>query len=85
MSSELSSDAVICSEYANIPQTADEIVSDPALSTSFLARVNKHLPPNRHYDVAGLNKRLLNLRRRGEEKGGLVRKQRQYKGRNKPR
>ncbi|ADB15252.1 hypothetical protein Psta_0565 [Pirellula staleyi DSM 6068] len=76
------SDRVICDQYAAVPHTADEIVSDPELSEGFLKLVNQHLPPGQQYDAAQLNKRLLNLRRRGEDNGGLIRKQRGFNGRN---
>lgn len=78
-------DQIICREYAKVPDTADEIVSDPALASEFCGKVNTGLPAEWRVDVATCNKRLLNLRRRGEEKGGLIRKHRRFNGRNKPR
>jgi len=79
-------DAAIRDVYASIPDTADEIVSDPDLSVEFCHQVNELLPSSMHYSIADLNHRLLNLRRRGEDKGGLVRKHRRFGGRgSKPR
>lgn len=82
---EVVRDEVICRKYALVPYTADEIVSDPAIGNEFLGDVNRELPEDEQFDAAGLNKRLLNLRRKGEEKGGLMRKHRKFNGRNKPR
>jgi hypothetical protein len=80
-------DSVIVSEYPQFNVPADQIVADPELSTKFLGKVNKQLPANQRVDVATFNKRLLNLRRRGEENGGLPRLRRDYNGRgpNRPR
>jgi hypothetical protein len=75
-------DEVIRIEYAGVPYTADEIVCDPKLAQYFLNRVNSRLPPHGQLTMAEFNRRLLNLRRRGEDKGGLVRKQRAYRGRH---
>jgi hypothetical protein len=80
-------DSVIVAEYPVFNVPADQIVSDPALSVRFQDAVNQKLPPAAQVDVATLNKRLLNLRRRGEGNGGLPRLERGYNGRgpNKPR
>ena len=83
MSNILSRDQMVCQAYASVEETADQIVSDPALAERICKEVNSQLPSNQQFDVASLNKRLLNLRRRGEEKGGLIRKQRNFNGRNK--
>lgn len=83
MAKTMSRDEVVCAEYAAVEETADQIVSDPALAENFCNRVNSQLQKADQFDVASLNKRLLNLRRRGEKKGGLIRKQRNYNGRNK--
>jgi hypothetical protein len=78
----MSRDAAICRIYAGIDETADQIVSDPDVTESFCNQVNSELRSEERFDIASLNKRLLNLRRRGEEKGGLIRKRRGYNGRN---
>jgi hypothetical protein len=80
-------DAVIVSEYPKFNTPADQIVSDPELSTKFHGVVNRRLPASQRVDLATFNKRILNLRRRGEDNGGLPRLRRDYNGRgpNKPR
>lgn len=84
--SHVDRDDVVRREYAAIDETADQIVTDPSLAESFCQQVNAQLAAELQFDIAELNARLLNLRRRGEENGGLVRKQRRFRGRNcKPR
>jgi hypothetical protein len=80
-------DSVIISEYVKLNVPADQIVTDPAIAGDFRKAVNSHLPKERQVDQATLNKRLLNLRRRGEDNGGLPRQKRRYNGRRnrKPR
>lgn len=80
-------DAAIIAEYSRFNTPADQIVSDPALNTRFAEAVNSRLPANCRADRATINKRLLNLRRRGEDNGGLPRLRRGYNGRgpNRPR
>ncbi len=74
-------DALIVTVYAKQPHTADEIVVNPVLYEPFWSEVNSSLHSSQHFSVADGNKRLLNLRRRGEENGGLPRKRRDYRGR----
>lgn len=76
---------VVCEEYAKVEETADVVVSDPDVAQSFCEQVNARLNKDQHFRVAELNKLLLNLRRKGEENGGLIRKRRSFNGRNKPR
>lgn len=80
-------DSVIISEYLRYNVPADQIVADPKLAAEFQDRVNSQLPPEFRVDPATFNKRLLNLRRRGQANGGLARLERGYSGRgsNKPR
>lgn len=74
---ELSRQEIVCREYKAVPHTADQIVSDPQLAVEFCERVNACLPDAvGKFEVGALNKFLLNLRRRGEENGGLIRKKR---------
>lgn len=75
-------DQIIVEAYTTYPRPPDQIVSDPEVSADFAARVNSQLSPKECLDVATVNKRLLNLRRRGEDKGGLPRRWRRYNGRN---
>lgn len=80
-------DSVIITEYPLFGVPADQIVSDPAIAAEFRERVNRQLPQELQVDAATFNKRLLNLRRRGQENGGLPRLERGFNGRgpNKPR
>lgn len=66
-------DSAIVAEYKSFNVPADQIVADPALAEQFAGIVNRRLPPNQRVDVPTVNKRVLNLRRRGEENGGLPR------------
>jgi hypothetical protein len=72
-------DSVIIEEYAKLGIPADQNVADPQVSAQFHDAVMDRLPDELHVDQATLNKRLLNLRRRGEDKGGLPRLQRRPK------
>ncbi len=80
-------DSAIIAEYRLYNVPADQILSDPSLAAEFHTRVNRQLPAETHVDRATFNKRLLNLRRRGQANGGLPRLKRVYngRGRNKPR
>jgi hypothetical protein len=80
-------DSAIVAEYRRFDTPADQLVSDPNLAGAFRTAVNSRLPEGDQVDQATLGKRLLNLRRRGEEKGGLPRIRRGYHGRgpNRPR
>ena len=60
-------------EYVRFGVPADRIVSDPSLSQQFQQRVTSDLPPDQSIDQVELNRVLLNLRKRGENKGGLPR------------
>jgi hypothetical protein len=74
-------DSAIIEEYANLHIPADRIVVDPQLAAGFREAVNARLPKELQVDQAVLNKRLLNLRRRGEANGGLPRLQRNHNAR----
>jgi hypothetical protein len=74
-------DSAIVAEYGKFDVPADHLVADPQLAADFRNAVNRHLPATDQVDQATLGKRLLNLRRRGEDKGGLPRIRRKYNGR----
>ncbi len=80
-------DSAILQVYGVFNRPADQIVSDPALNEEFCRKVNASLGVKPPVEIAAVNKRLLNLRRRGEENGGLPRQFRGYNGRqvNRPR
>lgn len=81
-----SKDQVLRNHYAQIDDAVDEIVGDPEILAKLLERVNMDLPPSHHFTQKEISKRLFTLRKRGEDNGGLVRKHRQFNGRNnKPR
>jgi hypothetical protein len=73
-------DSAIIEEYANLGIPADRIVADPHLAATFCDAVNRCLSTEQQVDQTALNKRLLNLRRRGEANGGLPRLQRAHNG-----
>lgn len=83
----VSLDSAIISEYGRFNIPADQIVTDPEVASKFGEAVNRRLSDELRVDQASLNKRLLNLRRRGEGNGGLPRLRRGYNGRgpNRPR
>ena len=81
-------DKAIVAEYKDFIMrhevAADGIVADPDLAMEFTGGVARRSGIF-NLDVKVVNLRLLNLRRRGENNGGLPRSQRDYKGRNKAR
>ncbi len=60
---------------------ADKIVASPDLSTRFADQVNARLSADEQMDVETVNRRIINLRRLGQAKGGLPRLERNYSGR----
>ena len=79
-------DSVIVEQYVRFDTPADQIVADPEVSAEFTHKVNSKLPAVQRVDPATINWRLLTLRKRGEDKGGLPRLERRYNGRKpKPR
>lgn len=80
-------DDVIIAAYVSINVPADQVVADPELAGRFLAEVNGRLSDDLHLDQKAFNKRLINLRRKGEDNGGLPRLRNNYHGRgpSKPR
>lgn len=74
-------DDAIMEEYVSFQTPADRLVSNPAVAAAFAAAVNARLKKDQRVDQVTLNKRLLNLRRRGEDNGGLPRLERSYYGR----
>lgn len=76
----------IRTEYAKVPESSEKIIESDELTSGFLSKVNKLLPSSQHLSATELRHMLSNLRKRGEQNGGLVRKQRQFNGRTvKPR
>jgi hypothetical protein len=69
-------DSAIIEEYTNFAIPADHIVAEPHVAAAFRDDVNRRLLVDVQLDQSMLNKRLLNLRRRGQEKGGLPRLER---------
>ena len=75
-------DRVIIEEYVRYDVPADQIPADPIMAQEFLNRVNARLSDGSKFSLPDLNKRLINLRRLGEAKGGLPRLRRNYNGRD---
>ena len=74
-------DNAIIRTYIEFDTPVDEIVADPELAAKFQKKVVRRLPPHEYLEIPLVNKRLLNLRKLGEEKGGLPRIRREYNGR----
>ena len=74
-------DDVICESYVEFKTPVDRIVASPALSKEFASLVNSQFPRGERRDVETINWRLMTLRKRGEDKGGLPRLERAYYGR----
>lgn len=75
-------DETIRTCYMTFGTPADQILVDPGVAGEFADLVNSNVPPGRPgFNVAAINRRLLTLRKRGEEKGGLARLERAYSGR----
>lgn len=72
-------DAAIRAEYSAFGVGADKIVCNPAMLSDFTDIVNSHL--SAPATTATIADRLITLRKRGAENGGLPRTQRQFKGR----
>jgi hypothetical protein len=75
-------DQIIVEVYSSFPLPPDQIVCTPDASTRFASLVNARRPENQRLDVERINKRLLNLRRKGQDKGGLPRRWRDFYGRD---
>lgn len=75
-------DNVIVDQYRQFNTPADQIVSNPDLAQQFFDAVTKAFEGECELDLVLLNRRLLSLRKRGEENGGLPRLRRAYSGRN---
>ncbi len=72
---------MIIEEYVRYDTPADRIPANPELAEEFLNLVNDRLPNESKFSQAELNSRLINLRRRGQSKGGLPRLRRGFNGR----
>lgn len=77
-------DSAVIAEYTSLAIPADRIVADPQVAARFCDAVNRRLPAEHQVDQATLNQRLLNLRRRSEDNGGLPRLGRNYLYRSLP-
>ena len=75
-------DAAIVAAYAEFNVPADQIVLDPSLSEKFGESVNAALPDDQHITIVQINKRMISLRKKGADNGGLPRLGRNYSGRN---
>ncbi len=73
MPEELPLDAAVRTAYSEILQTADQILVGSAVRGVFLFRVAQLVPDASETDVLA---HLVRLRKRGQAKGGLPRKQR---------
>jgi|GEM_PF-545489 len=76
-------DTVIRQKYEFFDTPVDQIVSDESLAKKFAKLVNAELPDSDKVELTWLKQRLLSLRKRGEDKGGLPRIRRSYFGRDK--
>ncbi len=74
-------DDVIRRQYQSFNTPVDQLVSDPAMAEEFAELVRADFSSDGEIDIRTVNRRLLTLRKRGEEKGGLPRLQRSYHGR----
>ncbi len=75
-------DDIIREKYRLFATPADQIVTDSNLAEEFAAMVNAELPVDAQVGVTWLNRRMMNLRKLGKDRGGLIRLQRGYQGRN---
>jgi hypothetical protein len=73
-------DTLIVSMYRKADIPCDPLVSNPALLSKFTREYNQ--ATGERVTDAEMGHRLLNIRRRGEAKGGLPRLRRRYNGRN---
>jgi hypothetical protein len=74
-------DAVIRRKYVEFGVAADSVLSFSEESEKFAKAVNSELPNDAKVDSDAIRWRLITLRKRGEEKGGLPRIERAYNGR----
>lgn len=63
----------IIEAYRDLKRSSDQILVDEDLSRKFAAEVLRRLPADMQIPMKSLKERLLNLRRRGEDHGGLPR------------
>lgn len=75
-------DQTIVEVYSSFPLPPDQIVCQPDVAEQFASLVNSRLPKDKRVDVGTISKRLLSLRKRGQDKGGLPRRWRGYYGRD---
>lgn len=75
-------DTAIVTIYVDFNVPADQIVLDPTLSNKFGEAVNAALPNEQAVTVIEINRRMISLRKKGADNGGLPRLRRDYFGRN---
>lgn len=68
-------DGCILSQYQSTPLTVDELLTDPSEALAFAEAVRGRLRPS-DVDTPVVLRRLIALRKMGEERGGLPRKRR---------
>ena len=73
-------DGVLREMYVEYDTPCDALVSDPAALLSFAEDYAERT--GQQVEPAEISRRLLNLRKLGEAKGGLPRLRRRYNGRN---
>jgi hypothetical protein len=76
----LFNDAILRQMYVEYAIPCDRLVSNPSLIQDFTEDYAKRT--GQLVEPASLAHHMLNLRRRGEAKGGLMKLQRAYNGRN---
>lgn len=77
---DLFDDGVLRQMYVEYAIPCDRLVSNPAVIHNFTEDYTKRT--GQLVEVAQLAHHMLNLRRRGQSKGGLSRLRRSYNGRN---
>lgn len=75
-------DDVIVEQYARFDTPADQLVSDLPFFERFRETRNSQLPSDSHFTLSGLNRRIVNLRKRGDDDGDLARLRRSDHGRD---
>jgi hypothetical protein len=63
----------ICNAYVEFDVPADQIVKNDITARKFVRLVNSKLPAPARLNVTQCNSRLLSLRKKGEQNGGLPR------------
>lgn len=74
-------DVAIHAVYAQFEEAIDDILVNPLRAIEFADKVRASSPVVTACDDEEILRRAIALRKRGEDRGGLPRKQRQYRGR----